>query len=155
MDHDKTPEVLKAELAVRLSIVIGNISLADVLSEEKIKKLEAVARDLAVSKWTIVTSIVRLWNHQCESARVAIYDLIALLCNYDGGICKLPTSRIAQLFNRTDDCIREIIDSLEKDGLLNVRRVDGRPNSYTRTIFGRMADHERRDERVRSNNCSM
>jgi hypothetical protein len=148
MDHDKTPPVLKAELAVRLSLFTGNISLADVLTEEKIKKLEAVARDLAVTKPTILASIVRLWNHRCESARVAIYDLVAMLCSYGGGICTLPTIRIAQLFNRTDDCIRETIDSLEKDGLLNVRRVDGVPNSYTRTIFGRMTDDQRRNESV-------
>jgi hypothetical protein len=143
MDHDKTPQACKAELAVRLSIFVGNISLGDVLTEEKTRKLEAVARDLAVTKPTIVASIVRLWAHKCENARVAIYDLVALLCDYDGGICTLPTTRIAQLFNRTDDCIRETIDSLEKDGLLNVRRVNGMPNSYTRTIFGRISDHER------------
>jgi hypothetical protein len=148
MDQDKTPQVLKAELAVRLSLFIGNISLADVLTKEKITKLEAVARDLAVTKPTIVASIVRLWNHQYESASVAIYNLVALLCDYDGGICTLPTTRIAQLFNRTDDCICETIDRLEQDGLLNVRRVDGMPNGYTRTIFGRMADHQRRDESV-------
>ena len=148
MDHIKTREVRKAELAVQLSLFVGNISLAETLTEEKIKKLEAIARDLAVTKPTIVASIVRLWNHPCESARVAIYNLVALLCDYDGGICTLPTTRIAQLFNRTHKCIRETIDSLEKDGLLNVRRIDGIPNSYTRTIFGRIADHQQKDERV-------
>ena len=148
MVDDKTAEVLKAELAVRLGLFVGNIGLADILTEEKIKRLEAVARDLALTKPAIVASIVRLWNHQCESARVAIYDFIALVCAYNGGVCTVPTTQIAQLFNRTDDCIRETIDSLEKDGLLHVRRADGMPKSYTRTIFGRMADHQPRDERI-------
>lgn len=130
MRSNSSTQERRGEVIRAITLYVNQVRLDDALKRKELAELEGLQRHVTLSKSVIPNSIKRLRLRPRESAGVAILNLITLLCDNNEGICSLTIKRMAQLFGRTERCIRDTIDSLEQDGLLNVERVDGWPSRY-------------------------
>ncbi len=128
------------EVIRSITLYCDSVKLADRMERDQIKNLEGLHRFTVLSKSTIPNAIIRMRLHPRESAGVAILNLITLLSDNNDGMCTLSIERMAELFGRTPRCIRETIDSLEEDGLLNIERINGFPNRYWPAVSASLAD---------------
>ncbi len=123
--RERRNEVIRA-----ITSYVTDLRADELLKRKELSELEGLQRHVTLSKGVIPNLIRRLRRHPRESAGGAILCLIHLLCDNNDGICSLTIKRMATMFNRTERCVRDTIDSLEEDGLLNVERVDGWPSRY-------------------------
>lgn len=130
----------RTEVISAIALYCDKVRLAERMDRDQIKNLEGLHRFTVLSKSTIPNAIIRLRQNPRESAGLAVLNLITLLCDNNEGICTLSIKRMAELFGRTERCIRGTIDSLEEDGLLNVERIDGFPNRYWPAVPSSLAD---------------
>jgi hypothetical protein len=128
---DLTPEERKHRLQREITLWVGNQRLDQAMKREELAQLEGVQRHLALSK-SLIPNVIRLCRREKRAdTRMAVLVLITLLSDNNNGMCVLTIKRMAELLSRSENSVRDSVNSLEGAGLISVNRtVGGLPNSY-------------------------